>query len=78
MTHKVLKAFAYSEDGVRSQQAAEGETVTVPAHLVPGLVAEGYLAEAGLETKVIDGAPETGAVEASAPAKRARKPKSAE
>jgi len=60
---KALRPFVYSHDGVTPIHLEIGADASdVPADAVPGLLAEGYIGE-GLETKVISGAPETGAAE---------------
>lgn len=58
----VLKPFTLSEDGITSRSVAVDEVVNVPADLVDGLKAEGFVAVAvpGHETKVIERAPEVG------------------
>ena len=43
MDCKILKSFPFSRDGVTTHNAATGETVDVPDHLVPGLKKEGLL-----------------------------------
>lgn len=61
------KPFPFSRDGVTLEHAIEGQPVDVPAHLVPGLMAEGYL------TKAMDGAPENKADPAPVKAGRGRR-----
>lgn len=39
-----LKPFTFSRNGTTPEQAAAGQIVNVPAELVAGLVAEGFLA----------------------------------
>jgi hypothetical protein len=59
---RILRPFNFSEDGINAQPAIVGETANIPAALVPGLVAGGFVASsAGIETKIIVAAPETGA-----------------
>lgn len=60
---KALRPFDYSHDGINAKHLQPGEDASdVPEDAVAGLVAEGYIGD-GLETKVISGAPETGAAE---------------
>ena len=69
MPHEVLKAFSYSEDGVSAIVAAIGDEPEIPAALVAGLIAEGYIAE----TKSLGGAPENKML-AAAPENKGRDP----
>lgn len=61
------KPFPFSRDGVTLEHAIEGQPVDVPAHLLPGLMAEGYV------TKAMDAAPENKADAAPVKARRGRK-----
>ena len=69
MPHEVLKAFSYSEDGVSAIVAAIGDEPEIPAALIAGLIAEGYIAE----TKSLGAAPENKML-AAAPENKARDP----
>lgn len=63
MLYKVLKAFPLSSDGITARDVQPGEVVSVPEGLTDGLKREGFIAPVGdRETKVIEAAPETGAV----------------
>jgi hypothetical protein len=62
-TMKALKPFNYSHDGVTPLHLAEGDDASdVPAELLPGLIAEGYVSEAKAakpaKNKAISAAPE--------------------
>lgn len=46
MKVRALKPFPYSADGIRIRQIAEGEEFDCDPGSVPGLKAEGYVAEA--------------------------------
>jgi hypothetical protein len=72
---KALKAFNYSRDGFATKRLEVGDDAAdVPADLVPGLVAEGYLGEdkpAPKQTKVAEPVTSTGAAQPIAAAKAA-------
>lgn len=47
MAHKVLKSFPYAADGFNSRNTVAGEVIKgIPAGVVAGLIAEGYIADA--------------------------------
>lgn len=58
----VLKPFRYSSDGVNSKPLAEGDDASdVPAELLPGLIAEGFVGE----EKAVATAPKNKAIAAA-------------
>lgn len=61
------KPFPFSRDGVTLEHAIEGQPVDVPDHLVPGLLAEGFV------TKAMGAAPENKADAAPVKASRGRR-----
>ncbi len=69
MPYEALKTFPFSRDGVTVETALAGDRPDIPAALVPGLIAEGYIAE----TKSLGGAPENKMLGA-APENKARDP----
>ena len=58
----ILKSFTFSRDGVTPVPATVGSVADIPAELVVGLVAEGYIEakaiEAASENKMLRAAPE--------------------
>lgn len=60
---KALRPFAYSHDGIHAKHLEIGDDASdVPEDAIAGLKLEGYIGD-DLETKVITGAPETGAAQ---------------
>ena len=40
---KILKPFLYAEDHIHAEQLVVGDERDFPAHILPGLVAEGFV-----------------------------------
>lgn len=57
MKYIAVKSFRFSRDGVTTEQAQSGDPVDIPAILVKGLFADGYI-RLESEGKMLSGAPE--------------------
>lgn len=61
MTIIALRNFTYSHDGIKAEQAVQGEAVNIPAGMIDGLVQEGCISmrpDASPEVKAIMASPE--------------------
>lgn len=72
MKAKALKAFAYSLDGFTPIAVVCGDEPNIPDHLIPGLIAEGYVeapdGQAAPEDEALQPEPEGAAEPAPEPA----------
>lgn len=72
MECRVIRAFPFSRDGITVENVEVGAIVDMPDHIVPGLIAAGYI-----EKKSMPAAPENAASAASPENKRRGRPRNA-